>query len=295
MSERVTHTAVLDDCFRLAIGGELVREAFREVARGHRELARLASATRWGDRFTVPMLERLRREWPGRTPEAGLAPRLAYVLGWLCHRAADRQMKPVFRSADPGSKLDPTDCSVYHDAFIYKEVYLNAPDSPYDSWAFGIDAPPEKGKWEVARDLFHTLLQQSLIELHTFIPDPEDGWGWVDRVETLRQRFRVDLERYARAVAEPDPEKVRRFIVEPKFYLADDPLPALARRIQRGETVEADAVHKALSQKALSHYGAALRKGLTYLYSADAFFAGDLSAEELRVRLDIGKSDKVPS
>jgi hypothetical protein len=286
MSERITHTAVLDDCFRLATGCRLVGEAFRETARGHKELARLGSATRWGHLHTVPMLKRLREEWPGRTPEMRLEPRLAYVMGWLCHRAADRQMKPMFRSADAGCKLDPTDCSVYHDAFIYKEVYLNDPDSPYDSWALGMESPPDKQRWEVARDLFHTLLQQSLTELHTFIPDPKEGWDWVDKLNKLRQDFYVNLERYARAVAEPDPEMVRRFIVETKFYSNEDTLAKCARMIQRGEKVDSSSVAQALDRPAESQYGEALRKGLVYLRAADGFFRGALSEGELNGQLE---------
>ena len=41
-------------------------------------------------------------------------------------------MKPVFRQHEPESNEFPTDCSIYHDAFIFNEYYLKEDEkSPF--------------------------------------------------------------------------------------------------------------------------------------------------------------------
>ena len=81
MSENVTHTAVLDDCIRLMLASDEVCEVFKEVARSHRDFARLGSVTRSGDLFTVRLLGDFRERWEARKPKDRLEPKLAYVLG----------------------------------------------------------------------------------------------------------------------------------------------------------------------------------------------------------------------
>lgn len=133
MSERITHTAVLDDCVRLAERWHGVSPGVRSALRRRHDLARLASATRWGDRYTVAMLERIRRERPDGELSGPLESRLAFVLGWLAHRAADRQMKPLIREARvrDGDQTTPSECSVYHDVCILREVYRLDAESLY--------------------------------------------------------------------------------------------------------------------------------------------------------------------
>ncbi len=282
MSENVTHTAALDDCFRLMLTSDEVCEAFKEVGRTQRAFARLGGVTRSGDRFTVQLLTDFRVRWKGRRPEDRLEPKLGFVLGWLCHRAADRQMKPVFREAEPGHSESPSECSVYHDAFLFREVYAGGKEGPYRPGMF------EEGP-AGAEDLFRTLLQRALVGLHTFIPDREDVEGWLGRLFALQQGFEVDLKRYAAAISRPDPEKVRRFITAVNFYDAGEPIIAAARGIQRGEPVTAGQVREVTRIEARSHYAQALRTGYGYLRAASDFFAGDMSPEALRERLDVGR------
>ena len=91
------------------------------------------------------------------------------------------------------------------------------------------------------------------------------------------------------AVADPDPDKVRRFITEVNFYDRGEPIIQAARALQRGEDVDPEAVCAAMRADAQSHYAQALKMGCGYLLAASAFFAGKLSAAELRERFDIGR------
>jgi hypothetical protein len=66
-----------------------ISDALKEAAKSHRDFARLCSITRYGDRFTFSLLDSFRTRWSERTPEERIEAKFVFVLGWLCHRAAD--------------------------------------------------------------------------------------------------------------------------------------------------------------------------------------------------------------
>jgi len=293
VSENITHTGILDDCFRLMLASEEICDAFKQSVREKKDFARLGGITRSGDRFTVQLLTEFRDRWEGRSPDDNLEAKLGFVLGWLTHGAADRQMKPFFREAEPDRTQSPSDCSVYHDALVFREVFALGKESPYSVATFdrNVSALPAAKGLDVSdvEDFFQALLQRALIGLHTFIPDRDDIEAWLDKLAKLRQQFDVDLERYAKAVAEPDPQKVQRFIVEMNFYDREDSIILAARKIQRGESVSSADVVTAVEADAGSHYGQAIQMGYGYLKAASDFFTSDSDPEDLRNQLDIGK------
>lgn len=293
MSESITHTAVLDDCLRLMLAADEVCPAFCEAARRHRDFARLGVVTRAGDRHTVRLLKSFGERWAARRPEHLLEAKLAFVLGWLCHRAADRQMKPVYREVELGREMKPTECSVYQDAFLFREIYASGPDSPYHPRFFepGLASFPAARGLEIGavEELCQALLQRSLVSLHTLIPDDQDAEGWLEHLFKLRQEFRVDVRRYAEAIARPDLQKLRRFIVETRFYDPQEPLIAAARALQHGQALPAAKVRDGLRGEPATHYGKALKTGCGYLLAASELFSGKLSEEAANQRLEIGK------
>jgi hypothetical protein len=282
MSENITHVAVCDDCHRLLSRLPQICSAFQEAIT-HRELARLGSVTRATDRFNPPLLARIREGWAGREPAENLPRKLAFSLGALCHRAADRTFKPVFRALQPGYQVSPSDVSVYHDVTLFREVYKEGAEPPYS---------PDLFKAETAfEEHFRVLVQRALIAMHTFIPDVENAEAWLEQVIDLRQRFYVELARYAAAYNDPDPAKVERYIIEPNFYDETDPLLQLARAIQKGEAVSGAQVAEALEAEAGSQYDQAVRRGLRYLRVANGFFLGEMDADALRQGLEIGRPE----
>ena len=293
MSESVTHTGILDDCFRLMQVSDPICDAFKEVAESENDFARLGGITRSGDRFTVQLLDRFRKRWAERKPEDKLEPKLAFVLGWLTHRAADRQMKPVFRDAEPDRTQSPSDCSVYHDAFVFKEVFAGGREAPYSTATFeaGMQSLPAASAFDTAdvEAFFRALLQRALIELHTFIPDRDDIEPWLEKLSALQQGFYVDVDRYAAAIYKPDPEKVKRFLTDVNFYDREDPIVVAARGIQHGDGTTASQVKEAATADAKSHYAQALQMGYGYLCAASEFFSSEMSTEALKARLDVGK------
>ena len=138
--------------------------------------------------------------------------------------------------------------------------------------------------------LFHSIWQRALIGLHTFIPDQEDIDGWLERLFRTRQLFYVDIRRYANAFADPDPDKVKRFIVDVHFYEGQDPLIQLARSIQRGALDAGIDLQEALEAAASqSQYACALRRGYLYLQAASDFFERRIDEQTFKDRLERGK------
>ncbi len=285
MSENITHTAVCDDCLRILQVLPEICPAFKEAAAAHKDIARLGALTRAGDCCSPVLLEDFRDRRDKRTLDRQMKKKLAFVLGWLTHRAADRQMKPLFRRLCAGENQKPKECSIYHDAFILRTVYAGTRDNLYPEEIF---AKQPEGLAEI-KILFQSLLQASLIELHTFKPDVENASGWLDRLLALRQRFYVNLDRYAAAIREPEPEKTQRFITGPNFYDAADPVIALARKIQHGGTAGAEEAAAAFSADNGSHYARALKLGCGYLRAANKYFTGKTGAAQLKEHLDIGR------
>jgi hypothetical protein len=120
------------------------------------------------------------------------------------------------------------------------------------------------------------------------IPDKQEIERWLDRLFQVQQRYTVNLKRYADAIANPDPEKVRRFIEEPNFYDRDDSIIRIARQLQRGDDAETP-VDEIVEQPARSHYAQALRNGFRYLSAASDFFERKITLDELTTKLDIGQ------
>jgi hypothetical protein len=294
MSENITHTAVTDDCARLALYSPAICTAFKEVLEQQLEIARMGGLTRSGGKYVVSLLDDMRQAWSARTKGDVMEQKMAFVLGWLAHRAADLQMKPIFRAVDGDCSLSPTDCSVYHDVFLFREVYGSGQVEPYapEMLEATMASSPAARAFEVdeIESLFRSVWQRALIGLHTFIPDEEDIDGWLERLFDTRQRFYVDIRRYGSAFADPDPDMVKRFIVGVHFYEGQDLLIRLARSIQRGAPDEGIDLQEALAAAASqSQYAQALRRGYLYMQAASDFFERRIDEQTFRDRLERGK------
>jgi hypothetical protein len=294
LSENIVHTAVVDDCARLACHSQTICEPFKECFAELLEIARLGAVTRHGDLHNPGLLKLLRERWQSGAAGESDRQKLAFVLGWMGHRAADRQMKPIFRSADPDCPRRPTDCSVYQDVFVLREVYGAGADEPYSPFTAARDPAEHRASSAASvkalEDLFGVIWQRAMIRMHTFTPDDENAEAWLENLLQVRARLYVDLGRYAEALADPDPDMVKRFLDYVRFYDRDDPIIRLARALQRGGDVGeldlADALAAAPDQ---SQYARALARAIGYLQAASDYFEGRLDAEALAERLEIGK------
>jgi len=284
MSENITHFAVCDDCLRLMSQMAEIHPAFRQVAAEHRDVARLGAVTRSTDSFNPALLQRVRDGWEARQPQENLERKLAFSLGGLLHRASDRAMKPVFDTLGAGDTQDPTDVSIYHDIFMFREIYKGGTELPYSPAMFG-----ETTEFE---EVFRVLAQRALLAMHTFIPDRSDPEGWLDRLFKARQDFYVSIRRYADAYYHPDPAKWQAYIVDAHFYDAGDDLIRYARAVQNGEAVPDGAVTAAHdAARPRSKYAEALQRGVGYLRAANRFFLHQITLDEAKAAWHIGIPD----
>jgi hypothetical protein len=273
-------------------------DAFKEAGRDHIQFSQFGSVTRSGDKFTVQLLEKYRTNWDARKDGEQLGYKLAFVLGWLCHRAADRQMKVVFREAEPESRDFPTDCSIYHDAFIFHKLYVNNNNTPFPyrtaHFEKNMESLPAAAAVKVhnAADTLRFIWQRSLLEMHTFIPDTENMEGWFDKLHAKHQEQTIHLDRYAEAVMTPDPVKVKRFVTDTNFYNDADAIIRLSQALRQGAKPSQEEIEAAFAEEPSSHYAHALKLGFGYLQSASDYFAENIDQDTLKDQLDIGKKGR---
>jgi hypothetical protein len=299
MSEHITHTAVSDDALRLALHSPHICADFKAVLREHWSITRIGAMTRSGDKFSVPLFERLRREWLSREPGQRLESKLAFALGWRTHQAADRRFKPVYRQLQPEHYERPaspaSDVTVYHDVVVFREVFANGSTEPFDPSVvdYRMESHPAFGVVNVdrAQRLLFALWQISLLENHSFLRNEKDPARWLRLLLAGNEPFLIDARRYAAAWHNPDPDLVYRYIIEPNFYDRSDGVIALARSMQRGSPDRSIDFDAAIAQAPkASQYAQALHRGYEYVRAASDYWEHRIGEEELRRRWHIGTS-----
>jgi len=259
----ITRLALVDDCTRLAMHQPGLPAAFCDSLVTHRDIARLSGIPAAGAKDLVELLASCRDAWPHRKPAARLPQKLAFVLGALLHRAAERELASP--AADQERRL-------YQDAAVLREFS-------------GVE-PPSATQAQL-EDLFRVISRRFMIELHTFSPDTEDVNGWVERLVGWSRQDGTLCRALAQACAAPDAGKLRQHITAPDFYDRNDPLIRLARSVQAGRLIGRAALRAALEAPgAHSQYGRALRLGCSCLEAAGACFQGRLEETALLQRLE---------
>lgn len=296
MSEHIVHTAILEDSFRIGVGLSCIPESFREIMKNFEHFAQLGCITVSGDQFSFRLLEEYKPLWPHR--DELLKAKLAFVLGWVSHRACDREMKPIWkepkmkgRGSDVDPALSPTECSVYHEGVMFNRYYRS-------NSKFYLTIYPEKTECLPGADMLDLERAASFIQMafgacyldiQTLNPDK----GMQEFFEELcmrSQKFYVDLRRYTRASENPEPDLTAQYVTDINWISDQDPLVHLASRLRRSEIPRTEEYDTAFSAQPLSHYGKALNLSLRYIATAAEYLENPtMEIEELKERLDIGK------
>ncbi len=292
MSENITHTGICDDTRRLIFAAsehesDLLPPAFLEAVDKHQDIMRLGGVTRHADQHSVELLDDLRQR-QDKLDDQDLR-RLAFIIGWLSHRAADRQMKPIFRATCPNSELKPTECSVYHDAFIYRHRYHGQSDLYIPEQFELMSEHAELGKqFAGLKSIVRHLLQGSLIGIHTLIPDDKHPKEWIDQLTRSHQIWRIDMDRYLNAIVNPDDEKVQEYIIDTNFYDSNDTLITYVESLQAEDTsAQHSCLHFAGEQS--SHYAQALDKSWEFIKATGRHWMNKISNDELAGALEHGQ------
>ena len=293
MSENITHVAVCDDVTRLASRHPEVHPYFDKVLHAYQDVARFGAGTQSADRWTVDLIAWARGEMvrPAADRDARVGQKLAFVLGALTHRAADRLMKPIIYYPEQTEGHEGfVEATIHCDIFIFKEVYGGGEGPHAGPYPKAILTGPATEAQRQVEEYFRVLWRRAIVAMHTFSPDRSDMQGWLDKLLNTLQQFPMEMERYARIAAEWDPAKVKRYLEDTHFYARDDALIRCARNIQHERPVSAHDVMAALAATTdeSSRYARALAKGLGYVIAASRLFEGDISADEAKTRFDVG-------
>jgi hypothetical protein len=306
MSDHIAHLGICDDTFRLAPLLGRVPERLTRIMDSHRESAHMGSITRYADKWTAQLVHWAREE-DAKDPvdrDPLLDDKLAFMLGSLTHRAADRLTKPITKcwpgkdaTADQIASADgahANESKIMQDLFVFREVYNHGQGDPQDLFSPAVLKLPDTDAAQANEMVYRTLLRRALIAMHTINPDADNVHDWMHRFFKGMQQYPKSLEQY-RSLAEAwDPAKVKMYLTDKHFYESDDDLIRLARSIQRGESVESEEVQKAYDAIDADHstqqsrYARALAKALDYLVAAGEAFGGEIDERETAQRFDIG-------
>jgi hypothetical protein len=296
MSEHVVHTGILEDSVAIMPYLKEIPDDFVKATQKHIGFAKLGCITVAGDRYSFRLLEEYKPLWKNR--DDLLEAKLAFVLGWISHRACDRQMKPIWnvveisgRGSDANPAVSPTECSVYHEGTLYNLYY--ADDSVFRLAIFSEQLAAWTGaelfKLPLAAEFVESSYAMNMMDIQIIPPPPADQ-RFIEELCLRAQKFYVDVSRYTRAAGRPDPELKHNYVTGINWYNEKDDIIALARLLRRGGIPETKMVDRAIQTPAASHYGKALQLSLRYICSAAAYFSDDsMGMDALKDRLDIGK------
>lgn len=294
MSDHIGHLGVCDDTLRLAGVYPGMEPALLEAAAAHRDIAHMGSVTRGADHWTLELIAWAGDQWklPADRRDPLVGQKLAFVIGALTHRAADRLTKPITNcfprgAARHGPDDQANESKIMQDLMVYREVFGSGTGAAADPFVPGVLGAPDAPAFE---RVFRLMLRRALIAMHTIAADGAHVQDWLTAFLKQLQTFPKSLEQYADLAARWDDAKVMKYLTTKNFYQRQDPMIVLARTIQAGQPVEATAAvvaHRALD-RTHSRYARALGKALDYLLAAGDFFLGRIGRDEASKRFDIG-------
>ena len=295
MSEYLSHAAVYDDLRRLALRHDGLPEAFHAAFRQFPDYGRAGSVTRGNYEHVVPMLAEYRTRW---TPDdEAMTQRLAFAMGWISHRAADRHIKPVAVVTEPefyepdGEGSGISKPRVWQDLVLYDAVYDEGRAGTIPEHLFSRHLRDHETADALdlrsLEPVVHAQWLEGMAALHVAVSEPSAA-PLAERLDAFldaRQNYYVPLGDYADRIEDPPPEEVQRFVYATHLYDADDPLIALAHAPEGGAGRPL-AEARAATDDTASQYALTLARGLGYLDAAGAFWDGDISRDALEEAFD---------
>lgn len=277
------------DCFTILPCIPKASEDFKEVVQTEQDFAMLGGVYKQDVAQPVTLLADLRDRWKSRTPEEKLEAKLAFILSWLTHLAARRQL-PARRTTQRFSHLDEQ--SLLLDMRIVYERFAGRTQPTRTS-----DQEVRVNSQDVETFL-QVLKERALVALHTIRPDKPkqitDIHQWLEQLFDLHQTFDRDVPHYAAALTQVVTEgasSTQAPGADRPYYDEYDPFITLAQRLQQHQSIDGDEVANVLDGEARCHYGAAIKQGLTYLLAASRFFQHHSDVDSLNRALAPNSGD----
>ncbi|MEM1115222.1 MAG: hypothetical protein AAF845_02740 [Bacteroidota bacterium] len=239
MSEYIGHVIVAKDMLRVARRWGRVSRPLVGAVEAAPHAAWLGSGSGGGRHGIGPLAEALRGRVPFRGDDVT---RAAFLFGWTSHQAADGYFKAVYRNAlavaynalPDHAKSPPADVAVVHDVVLMRERMDGGREAPFAPSIFDyrLESEPAASVLDVP-STEAAFGMQAQREAFARMSDASRGAGGAlaDRLEGYFRRldpFYVPTDRYAKAAHDPDPEQLRRFVHDVRFYDPDDAVFAIA-------------------------------------------------------------------
>lgn len=284
MSEYITHIGVLDDTARLALHSDEICDAFKLCFTDYHTVARMGSSSRGNNTYIVQNLDYFRDIWKNRKPEDRLEEKLAYTLGWITHRSADKYVKATNESFDDNPENShPNDIRILHDVIIYEKVYNNGQEDPFTEGFMeqNMESHPASHSMNVrmAEFLFTHVYQSELMELQSF-KDVNDGEAFMARLFDQFAELTVDFDRHINAYENPNETLREKLIQEPNFYQDSDPIIKLARALQHNQTLPDVSLSEALKAEDQSRYAEILIKTYRWIREGSRYFTREIDVDK---------------
>lgn len=296
MSEHLVHSAVLRDSFRLVVSLPNTSKRLRHIIEQYQKFATLGCITVSGDSFSFRLLERYREKELKNDPY--LDAKLAFVLGWVSHRACDRVMKPIWREAqfkgrgtDVDTAISPYECSIYQEAEAYKLFFNGELDYEYALFADRLQAFADTLdlQQEPAYKMVQCAYAMNLMNIQT-ISEDQPVQKRFEEICMRLQKFYVDINRYSRAIETPDPGLHAEYVDNIHWYDPEDKIIMAAQQLRNNVQVDPTDIQSVLQFQPASYYGQALGLSVQYIMSADQYLQDKLlDMNWLKEKLDIGK------
>ncbi len=296
MSEHLTHVAVYEDCYNMIQhSGNRFTKAFRESTEKAFDSGLFCSGSRGNHLFAVPILEKNRDLYHSGKATSETLEQIAGAIGWITHRAADLQMKPLFNAIDE-LNVEPfysDECQMYHDAEVFRQVFDGGKKTSVSPYSYLHEAtlsshmkphPAVKHlNADVLENNFTHYILYELLTTKVFIDQEENVEKLAEKIIGQSQDLYEDLRIYIRAFEEPEPLKQMGYITRPNFYDPNDHIIQFVRYAQEHNkphpSINLDESLDLASNQ--SHYAQALKKGYNYLFAASEFFDGKIEKSKL--------------
>jgi hypothetical protein len=221
----------------------------------------VTSGTRDGDLWAVPILEEYRDGWESGNQSEEVQQQIAGAIGWLTHRAADLQMKPLFAEYEEKYSVSSSaEMQVYDDAVTIREIYDEgklSTQSPYEKISpatleQGMVSEPASKSVNAGQieKLLTYMWQREFVELHKFSSHTENAEAWIEGLYENYQPIDENFRMYIEAFQNPDPEKMKKYIYDFNQYDPEDEIIQFVRGIQRKQPVDHINIDSAIARAA---------------------------------------------
>lgn len=292
MSEHYSHIAVYEDTVKLLFVSNKLPHIFRTALTRFYDSGLLASTSRDILFWAIPILEKYRTDVPSKPDDETLM-KLAAALGWLTHRGADLAVKPILKlfDSDKSVRFNNTECSVYFDAEVYRQVYQSGKKTTRSMYNlitpfsftkhFNLANTSNAQPAEAIEQILSFYMIVDWTMLSPFVTTEKDCDTWLKKMQKQLHDYHEDYRMYVEAVQNPVEERTKAYLTDKNYYNANDGIIKTVRSITDIETTQELPGNLFEESDKLSVYARALLKAYKYTTAGIRFYQNEISKKEL--------------